>query len=192
MEAFTYIGIKLVRDSDLNISINQNNYMSSFADTVLPILRIKDKTSPLSNEEKKLHRNAAGELNWVAGISRPDVSFSVCEASTKFKNATTKDILYINKIIKNVKSKNYGIKLSQLGMDDLILYDLTDGKGNTCPLCQNSSKVKRVVHSAIVAEISSLPGRCDVFTYIDKLLTELLLEHGKQLKVIAYKDNQSL
>ena len=28
MEAFTYIGIKLVRDSDLNISINQNNYMS--------------------------------------------------------------------------------------------------------------------------------------------------------------------
>ena len=43
------------------------------------------------------------------------------EASTKFKNATIKDVPYINKIINNVESKNYGIKFPHLTMDDLKL-----------------------------------------------------------------------
>ena len=47
----------------------------------------------MSNEEKMLYRSAAGQLNWVAGISRPDRSFSDCKASTKFKQATVADIL---------------------------------------------------------------------------------------------------
>ena len=54
---------------------------------------LKEKNSLLSNEEKMLYRSAAGQLNWVAGISRPDRSFSGCKASTKFKQATVADIL---------------------------------------------------------------------------------------------------
>ena len=42
----------------------------------------------------------------------------MCEASTKFKNATIKDAPYVNKIINNVESTNYGIKFPHLSMDD--------------------------------------------------------------------------
>ena len=108
METFTYTGIELVQDSGFGISINQNNYISSITEIVLQIDRTKDKTSSLS-----YGRSAVSQLNWVAGISRPYISFSVCEASTKFKNAATKDVPYINKIIDNVKSTNYGIKFPQ-------------------------------------------------------------------------------
>ena len=57
-------------------------------------------------KKKTSCRNAVGQLNWVAVISRPDINFSVCGASTKFKQATLADVLYVNKIIKNIKKSN--------------------------------------------------------------------------------------
>ena len=38
-------------------------------------------------------RSADGQLNWLDGISRPEISFHVCEPSTKVKNATKSDFL---------------------------------------------------------------------------------------------------
>ena len=104
----------------------------------------------------------------------------MCEASTKLKNAAIKDVLYVNMIIKNAESTNYGITFPQLSMEDLklqLLTDassnnlpnggsqvgqilfLTDGKSNTCPLYWNSSKIKRVVRSTIAAETLYLADR---------------------------------
>ena len=113
IETFTYTGIELVQDSGFGISINQNNYISSITEIVLQIDGTKDKMNSLSYEVKRLHRSAVSQLNWVAGISRPYVSFSVCEASAKFKNATIKDVPYGNKIINNVKITNYSITFPQ-------------------------------------------------------------------------------
>ena len=59
------------------------------------------------------------QLNWVARISRPDLSFSVGEASTKFKQATVADTLYGNKIMKNIKNSKNGIKFPQLNLDNI-------------------------------------------------------------------------
>ena len=58
-----------------------------------------------SNEEKTLNRSAVGQLNWVAEISRPDISFSVCEASTKFKQATVGDVQQNNICRQNNKKR---------------------------------------------------------------------------------------
>ena len=133
IEAFTCIGIGLVQDSDFGISINQNNYISSITETVPPTDRTKDKNSFLFNEEKKLYRSAVIQLSWFAGISRPYNSFSMCKASTKFKNVTIKEVPYVNTIINNVESTNYGIKCPNLSMDDLKLQLLTKPKFNNLP-----------------------------------------------------------
>ena len=50
----------------------------------------------MSNEEKTSYRHAIGQLNWVAGIWRPNISFSVCEASTKFKQAIVGNVPYMS------------------------------------------------------------------------------------------------
>ena len=65
---------------------------------------MSDCNSPLTEAERTQHRSVIGQLNWVAGISRTDISFSVCEASTKFQNLTVANVYYVNKIIRNVKS----------------------------------------------------------------------------------------
>ena len=57
----------------------------------------------LTPSEKTLYRSIVGQLNWVAGISRPGISFAVCESSTKFTHATVADIIYVNMIIRKLK-----------------------------------------------------------------------------------------
>ena len=137
----------------------------------------------MSNEEKTSYRSAVGQLNWVAEISRPDISFSVCEASTKFKQATVADVLYVNKIIKNVKNFKNAINLPQLNLNKIKLQLFTDAsftnlpnggsqasqiiflrddKSNKCPLYWSSSKIKKVVRSTIAAETLSFSEECDV------------------------------
>ena len=74
----------------------------------------------MSNKEKT-YRSAAGQLNWVAGISRPDISFSVCEANTKFTQGAVADILYVHKIIKNVKKSKNEIRFPQLNLNNIKL-----------------------------------------------------------------------
>ena len=88
----------------------------------------------MSNEEKTC-RSAVGQLNWVAGISRPDIIFSVCEASTNFKQATVADVLYVNKIIKNVKNYKNTILINfpQLNLNSVKLQLFTDASFNNIP-----------------------------------------------------------
>ena len=78
-KAFTYLGIKLIQNDDFSLTINQNNYTDCISEIKLTNERLKKKNSLLSNEEKTSCRSAVGQLNWFAGISRPDISFSVCE-----------------------------------------------------------------------------------------------------------------
>ena len=208
-EAFTYLGIQLIQNDDFSLTINQNNYIDHIHEIKLPVERLKEKISILTNEEKTLYRSAVRQLNWIAGISRPDISFSVCEASTKFKQATIVDALYVNKITKKVKNTKNEIRFPQLNLNNVKLQlftdasfnnlpnggsqagqmiFLTDDKNNTCPLYWNSSKIKRVVRSTIAAETLSLSEGWNVD---NKLISELLFHDGKQLSITAYTDNQS-
>ena len=174
---------------------------------------MSDRNSPLTKTERTQYKSAVGQLNWVAGISRPDISFSVCKASTKLKNATVADVYYVNKIIRNVRSTKNCIKLPCL---DLITHKLklftdasfnnlpnggsqggqiifiTNGNNNSCPLYWNSSKIKGVVRLTITTETLSLVDGCDVPIYINNLLSELLHTKPNCLSITAYTDNQSL
>ena len=58
---------------------------------------MSDRNSLLTEAERKKYRSATGQLNWAAGISRPDISFSICVASIKLKNTTIADAYYVTK-----------------------------------------------------------------------------------------------
>ena len=45
-------------------------------------------------------RGILGKLNWIAGMTRPEISFFVCEAS----DPTISDLISANKIVKFVKN----------------------------------------------------------------------------------------
>lgn len=171
---------------------------------------MSDRNSTRTEAQRTKYRSVAGQLNWVACISRPEISFSVCEASTKFKIATVADVYYVNKIIWKVKSTKNCIKFPRLDLKtpqlklftDTSFNNLpnggsqgrqiifkTDGNNNLCPLYWNSSRIKRVVHLTIAAKTLSLVDGCYVAIYIKNLLSELLNTKPNCPSITVYTDN---
>ena len=68
---------KVTQNSDYSIYIQQNNYIASISEISLPKERMSDLNSSLTETERTQYKSVNGQLNWVAGISRPDISFSV-------------------------------------------------------------------------------------------------------------------
>ena len=77
-QAFDYIGIHFEQKSDFTITVNQNSY----TETILPIPISKEqRDNPnrnLTKEETTSLRVSLGKLNWLAGMTRPEISFEVC------------------------------------------------------------------------------------------------------------------
>ena len=92
-EVFTYIDIELQQNDDYSIIISQNSYIDSINEVILDKEQIKQVKDQLTEINRKDYYRAVGQLNWVSGISQPDISFYVCDASTKFQNATITDAL---------------------------------------------------------------------------------------------------
>ena len=53
----------------------------------------------ICQSSNQLTERAVGQLNWVSGITRLDISFLACDASTRFKNSTVADAFRVNEII---------------------------------------------------------------------------------------------
>ena len=103
-QVFDYIGIIFEQRSDFSIVITQKD----FIDTINPVEINKDDLKnpkrKLSHEEITILRGILVKLNWVAGITRPEISFFVCESSTRVKDATVSDLIAANKIVKFIQN----------------------------------------------------------------------------------------
>ena len=75
----------------------------------------------LTPQEKNLYWSKVGQINWVAGISQPDINFAVCESSTKLTHTTVADIIYVSKIIRKVKSSQCFIQFHKLDINTVKL-----------------------------------------------------------------------
>ena len=133
LEVFTYIGIELQQNDDYGIIISQNSYIDSIKEVILDKEQIKQVKDQLTEIDKKDYYRAVGQLNWVSGISQPDISFYVCDASTKFQNATITDALKVNKVIKHLKITKSFIKVPKFDKESLKLQLFTDTSFNNSP-----------------------------------------------------------
>ena len=102
---FKYIGTDVKQNPDNSITVNQNSFASTIQPIIIPNERLTNKETRVDQEEKKLLRGVIGQLHWLAGIARPDISYDLCEASRKVKDPTIADVLSVNKIVKEVKNE---------------------------------------------------------------------------------------
>ena len=177
--------------------------------------RLLQKSESVNDVEMRQLRGAIGQLNWLSCVSRPDISFSVCEASSTLKRATVKSIVHVNKILKRVKSDVSSISVpvfKSLSDLKLCVYSdasfanlpdggsqgghivfLTDSDDNSCPLSWHSTKVKRMVKSTLAAETLALVDGSENAFLLSKLLAEII--HNKRdlhLPIECRTDNKSL
>lgn len=51
-----------------------------------------------------LLRKTLGKINWVAVLTRPEISYHIAKISVRAKNATAPDVHTINKVIKYMEN----------------------------------------------------------------------------------------
>ena len=79
-ETFIYIGLA-IKTAEKGITLDQEDYIKN---RLAPaVLKSGDSKRPLDKEETLLLRRLIGQINWTATQSRPDMSFTVVELSSK-------------------------------------------------------------------------------------------------------------
>ena len=100
-ETFNYIGLNIQTTTD-GITLDQISYVKERMEPA--VLRGGDNKRPLDKEETRLLRLLTGKINWAATQSRPDLSYTVVELSTRFKQPHLEDLKKANKAINSVKA----------------------------------------------------------------------------------------
>ena len=98
--------------------------------------RPRDK---LNSTERDLLHEAAGQLNWLATQSRPDISHDVLQLTMSIKHAIVDNLKQANKVVKRVKGENIEIRFPYLSppkdfclaaFSDASYANLVDGVSN--------------------------------------------------------------
>ena len=213
--AFKYIGIDLVQKSDFSICINQGSYVESLEPISLDRSRKLQKDEPITVQERSKLRSLIGQLNWITGVSRPDIGFGVCQLSSVFKQATVNHLIKANKLLRQVKNSSGTIcftKFSDLKNLRTVVYTdasfanlpnggsqggqmvfLADRYNNSCPLAWKSNRIKRVVKSTLAAETLSFVEGCDMGILLSRMVSEIVSGvSGSTIPVTCMTDNKSL
>ena len=118
-----------------------------------------------TTNERKQMMTVAGQLNWLATQTRPDLSYDALELNMSKKQPTIENLIRANKAIRQAKQKGSGILFSKLGnsksltikvFSDAAWGNLPDGTSsgqghiiflsgdqNSCPLSWTFNKIKR-------------------------------------------------
>lgn len=213
-QIFDYIGIRLEQKADFSIIITQKEYINSITPIPLTKEDYKNPKRKLSQTETTKLRGILGKLNWVSGMTRPEISFFVCETSTRIKDATISDLISANKIVKFIQNTPTYILIPNLHIESLyikIFADasfnnlpnggsqggfivlLSDKFNNIAPIAWSSIKLKRVARSTLAAETLALTDGCDTSFFIASLAKEIIYpKFPKDIAIEGYTDNHSL
>ena len=209
---FKYIGLNIESLADGTSNIDQFDYIRTVEPVSLTKGRLNNKNSDLTEAEKREYRCLAGQLNWIAISSRPDILFDVCDHSSRLKHAKVADMCSLNKIVSKLHSSSLKLHFPAMpGFEacflecytDASFANLSDGssqggfviflgssEGSRCPLYWESRKIRRVVKSTLAAETLALIDGAETAVYIGKLIHDI--NDGVNIPIYCYTDNKSL
>ena len=194
-QSFNYLGLEITQTPG-GITFTQFNYI----DQLVTI----DGEATVTDIKSKI-----GQLAWVAGQTRPDISFGVCQASVSTKNENNKTVKEINKCIKRLKSERVAVKFIPVDFSSakFVSYayaahaNLENGASqggflvflvcnDRCvPLFWQSKKLKRVVKSTLSAETMALMEGAEQCFLLKTTLKEIL---NVDLPITMMTDSESL
>ena len=152
--AIQYIGLN-VKQENQAIIVDQMNYIQSIQPINIDQKWLKHKDLQANEFEKHQLRALLGQLNWVAAMSRPEISFLVSEISGVQSKSKVSDLLKANKILREIKNDSLKIKFVKFDLSNVklaVYYDasfanlkdggsqggfiilLYDGLQNCCPI----------------------------------------------------------
>ncbi len=97
MDNFCYVGLNVSQDKNKTIQVNQNKYAAEIQAIPVSAGRKCDRTSLLNKNEMQALRATAGQLNWLATQTRPDLSYDALELNMSRQHPTIEQLLRANK-----------------------------------------------------------------------------------------------
>ena len=193
VKTFTYTGINFTQTTD-GISMSQQSYIDG-------LMSIQSNDLPPSGQFNSVQirrvRGLVGQLQWAAKLTRPDISFTSCDLSSRAKDATMVEVKEANKLLKKLQHQQYKIHIPNIGNiaeASLVVFSdashkiLADGNsqggfivflqginGKFSPLVWTSHRLKRVVKSAMAAETIALLEAAEHAMLLKTVLLEI---HG--------------
>ena len=170
----------------------------------------------METSESEKHQLCAllSQLNWVATVSRPEISFLVSEISGVQSKSKVSDILKANKILQEIKNDSLKIKFVKLDLRNMklaVYYDasfanpkdggsqggfiifLYDGLQNCCPIAWSSKRIKRVVCSTLATETLAGVESFDTAFLLSSNTGEILCnKKDKGIEMNLFTDNKCL
>ena len=148
-------------------------------------------------------------------MSRPKISFEICNVVSKVKEATICDAIQINKFITRVQSEETHVTFPPLDLNSVRVKAYVDGSFNSLPdggsqggqivfICDkwnnsstiswSSTRLRRVICSTLAAETLAMCDGCEVAFYVAELAGHILSPRKKNeaLKVHSITDSRSL
>ena len=115
-----FCGRDLNQEPDKSITVDQAFYAERLEPAVLEKDRRQDKGSKLRPAEITILREKCGALNWLQGITRPDLSGGSSLLQTSFGEPTVADLLEANRLLKEAKEfANTKLKILSLPVDSI-------------------------------------------------------------------------
>ena len=130
-KAFRYLGIDLEQHDDYSISLSQTNFTNSIKK--VSISGNLDKTDPVNEDICSELRTVIGQLNWLACISKPEISFEVSYLSIRVTEATIEDVTKATKIVTQIQANTPRLLFPSLDRRFLHIQVFTDGSFNSLP-----------------------------------------------------------
>ena len=211
-KAFTYIGINTAQKPDGSITLDQTSYADTISTIQLPDEKLKNPQQPLDPKETSSLRSALGQLNWLANMTRPDISYTVSRVSGHIKHATVADIKEVNKLIKHVKETPSSVAFPALNIASTHVVAFTDSSFNNlddggsqggqlilledkfnriCPISWRSTRVRRVARSTLAAESLAFADGMDTASFVSHLAEEFQMIQP-QSTIVGVTDSRSL
>ena len=212
-EIFRYLGLHIHQQSDKVIKVNQMPQAEGLQEPNLSPERRMQKDSELSPAELTRFRGVAGQINWLATQTRPDLSFDVCDLSCSVRDAKVADLQRAAKVVRKAQSARVSLKYPRLDLSQssVVVYSdasygnlpdgssqggyivfLRDNKGRCAPLAWSSSKIKRIVRSTLAAECMALQDGADAAVLLAALISEALYDGSEGMSVMCCTDSRGL
>ena len=208
---FKYVGIDIFQDEH-GLYLSQESYAKELDKINIEIAKDEEKSRPVTDKEKTLFRKLLGRLNWLSTQTRPDIAYEVSVLSSNVKNATVRDLIEANKLLKKCQIKNFALFYPKLDLDNLKICcyaDASYGKlkeggsqggmfvelvsdNKTSPIMWQSKKIHRVVNNVMAAETLAMVNALDESYLISNLVSELLYQNTKIIPIEAKTDSEAL
>ena len=86
-----------------------------------------------NTRKNDIAKKALGQINWVTGMTRPEISYHIGKISARVKNGTPSDVHTINKAIKYIKNIPFHITVLVLDLSSSGIKLYSDASFNNLP-----------------------------------------------------------